>query len=72
MELQVFQLWYLAVKVEKVSGDALENILEKTDQIFPNIRNLSREEQLILGQKVLDDAPIDADLLNDPRTETSL
>lgn len=72
VELQVFQLWYLAVKIEKVSGDALENVLEKIDRIFPNIINLSREEQLILGQRVLDDAPIDAELLKDPRTENSL
>ncbi len=72
IEFQVFQLWYLAVKLEKVSDEAMERILEKTDQAFPNIRNVSREEQLLMGKEMMDEAPIDTELLKDPRTEDSL
>ena len=72
VEFQAFQLWYLAVKLEKVSDDALEKVREKTDQIFPNIRNLSREEKLIMGKEIMDEASTDSELIKDPRTENSL
>lgn len=72
IEFQVFQLWYLSVKVEKVAGDALEKILETSESIFPNISNISREEQIALGSNALDNAASDIELLKDPRTEVSL
>lgn len=69
VEFQVFQLWYLSVYVDKVSGDALERILEATQTIFPNMRRLAREEQISCGAKALEQARADACILGDPRTE---
>jgi hypothetical protein len=71
IEFQVFQLWYLAVYIEKVSAGALEQILEPIESTFPNIRELARNEQLALGRKALNDAASDRDLLNDKRTEAT-
>ena len=69
LEFQVFQLWYLAVYLEKVSDDALERIVESTEHEFPNIRSLSREEQVLQGRNSLEHAMADTALLNDHRTE---
>lgn len=69
VEFQIFQLWYLAMYIEKVSDTSLEKILEATDRAFPNIRELSRDEQIRLGAKVLASALSDRSMLEHPGTE---
>jgi hypothetical protein len=69
VEFQVFQLWYLATNVEKVSTDSLSEILLTIDSAFPSIRNLARKDQILMGRRVLKDALKDDDLVRDNRTE---
>ncbi|MEI2677847.1 MAG: hypothetical protein V9G29_08415 [Burkholderiaceae bacterium] len=69
LELQVFQLWYLAINTEKVAGDALEMILESIESTFPNIRSLPRQQRLWMARMALANAALDHDLLDDSRTE---
>lgn len=69
VEFQVFQLWYLSVYVEKVAGDALERVLEATEQLFPNIRDLPREDQVLAGARALEKARANPSIISDPRTE---
>ena len=71
VEFQVFQLWYLAVNVEKVAAGELRKILEAVEVKFSKIRTLQREEQIVLGKSVLDNALLDNGLLKDPKTEAS-
>jgi len=70
LEFQVFQLWYLSVYVEKVADDALDKILEAADIYFPAIRELTREEQKLMGKKALLDARQDSVLKSDARVES--
>ena len=72
VEFQVFQLWYLALNIEKVSDNHLNRILASTNELFPNINNIKRKEQLELGRKAMEDYKDDSVLLQDGRTETSL
>lgn len=72
IEFQVFQLWYLALYIEKVADDELSRIIETVDRTFPNIRVLARDAQIDLGRRVLDDAMRDVELLNHSQTEISL
>jgi len=69
IEFQVFQLWYLSIYIEKVAAGELTKILEPSEQIFPNIRNLNREGQKELWRKTLEKAKQDPEVLHDPRTE---
>lgn len=69
VEFQMFQLWYLACYVEKVSDDSLARILKRTDQLFPDIRRVPRDRQILMGEKALEWAQTDIDLVNDPKTE---
>lgn len=71
VEFQIFQLWYLAANVEKVSADALSEILRSIESTFPSIRELPRKEKLLMGLRVLDKAIKDNDLINDSRTEAA-
>lgn len=44
VELQVYQLWYLAKNEEKLSTDAMACVLAGIRETFPNIRGLARDE----------------------------
>src|SRR4030042_3148301 len=72
LEFQVFQLWYLSVHVAQVAEEALDTIRESIDTHFPNIRELTREEQKLVGKQALLNARRDTVLLSDPRVEPSL
>jgi hypothetical protein len=72
LEFQVFQLWYLAVHIEKVADDALNGILDSIETYFPNIRALTRVEQKRMGKLALLDTRQDAALAGDPGVEPSL
>ncbi|MGL4318006.1 MAG: hypothetical protein ACRCTL_15505 [Pseudomonas sp.] len=69
IEFQVFQLWYLAIHVEKIAPDALTEITEQIEYAFPSIRELPRCERLAIGRKVIEEARNDQELLKDSRTE---
>ncbi len=71
VEFQVFQLWYLAANVEKVSTDSLHEILQSIESTFPNIRDLPRKERIVMGRRVLEDALKDNELVRDNRTEAA-
>lgn len=71
VEFQVFQLWYLAANLEKVSTDSLNEILQSIDAAFPSIRELPRKERILMGRQVLEDALKDSDLMRDTRTEAA-
>lgn len=72
IEFQVFQLWYLALYIEKVADDELSRIVEAVDRKFPNLRVLTRDAQIDVGRGVLDDAMQDGELLNHSQTEAPL
>jgi hypothetical protein len=69
VEFQVFQLWYLAINIEKLSSDTFKEILDSVESTFPNIRNLPRSERIAIGRILLDEALQDQIVLDDPRTE---
>lgn len=69
VEFQVFQLWYLSRNVEKLSSESMARVMTDISAYFPNIRSLSRTEQLVMARKGLADAYADSELLGDPRTE---
>jgi hypothetical protein len=69
IELQAFQLWYLACHTEKVAGDKLDEVLDAVAGMFPKIETLTRDEQIAMGRDALASALRNTDLLNDPRTE---
>lgn len=69
VEFQVFQLWYLAANIEKISVDDLTAILDSIEPAFPRIRELPRIERIAMGRSVLASALQDQTLLEDPRTE---
>jgi hypothetical protein len=69
VEFQVFQLWYLSLYIEKVADPELDRIRAIADEIFPNIRNLTRQEQIELGRRRLDEALSNIELRSDPKTE---
>jgi len=69
IEFQVFQLWYLALNIAKVSTHELELIKSNTESIFPNIEKFPRNQQLSIGKSVLIEAYANADLVTDPQTE---
>lgn len=69
LELQVFQLWYLACHTEKVAGDKLDEVLDAVAGMFPGIANRTRDAQIAMGRDALASALTDTELLGDPRTE---
>lgn len=71
VEFQVFQLWYLATNVEKVTSDALTEIVDSIESAFPCIRELPRRDRLAMGRKILEKARKDKELLEDSRTEST-
>ncbi|WP_373379923.1 hypothetical protein [Cupriavidus nantongensis] len=71
IEMQVYQLWYLAINPEKLSGEAMADLKRPIAQAFPGIADLYRSEQLAMGHRVLMGARNDAELIADPATEAS-
>lgn len=69
VELQVFQLWYLSIYIEKVAKDDLPRITAASELKFHGIRDLPRQAQLELGLRVLREASADDELMRDARTE---
>ncbi len=49
VEFQVFQLWYLATHIDKVADAALASVRRTVDCFLPNIRSLSRPDQIAIG-----------------------
>lgn len=71
VQLQVFQLWYLAKHPEKLATDVKDELTEGIRCVFPDLPSLSRDEQLAQGALMLTQALQDFGLLNDPRTEAA-
>lgn len=69
VQLQVFQLWYLAKHPEKLDAAVAGEIMEGVARAFPGLPSLSRDARLALGAQVLAHAAGDNELANDPRTE---
>lgn len=69
VEFQAYQLWYLATNPEKLAAERLADVLETTNEIFPDVCDLPRSEQLSAGRRAIQDAFNNAQLLADSRTE---
>lgn len=69
VQLQVFQLWYLAKHPDKVDAAVADDLIERVTSCFPGLSSLSHDAQLALGAQVLARAAGDNELANDPRTE---
>lgn len=69
VQLQVFQLWYLAKHPEKLDAAVAGEMMEHVASIFPGLPTLSHDAQVALGAQVLAHAVGDKELANDPRTE---
>ncbi|WP_237044480.1 hypothetical protein [Aquipseudomonas alcaligenes] len=69
VEFQVFQLWYLAIHIEKIDPDTSKEISESINLAFPSIRELPRRGRLAAGREILNEARHDQELLKDSRTE---
>lgn len=65
--IQVFQAWFCAVHEDRLNEE-----VDKTPfrTIFPNIINLSRDQQKYMGKTAVAKALCDKELLSDPRTES--
>lgn len=68
-QFQVFQLWYIATNPAKLDPDVASEVLAGADEMFPGIIQLSRNQQLAEGARMLHRAATDGGLLADPRTE---
>lgn len=69
VELQVYQLWFLAIYPHKITDKDLIEILKIIKSTFPDIVNLKRTDRLVMGKKVLLLANADQELMDDVRTE---
>ena len=69
IEFQVFQLWYMSIYSDKLTAEALSEILEAIESTFPDIGSLARIDCLDMGKRVLLNAKGDKELLSDERTE---
>lgn len=69
VQLQVFQLWYLAKYPEKLNPAVADELMKGIASAFPGLPSLCRDEQLAFGAQVLAHAVGDNELANDPRTE---
>lgn len=68
-QFQVFQLWYIATNPTKLNPDVAAEVLAGADKMFPGIVEMSRQQQLAEGARMLCRAATDDGLLTDPRTE---
>lgn len=71
VQLQVFQLWYLAKHPDKLDAVVADGLAEGVTSAFPGLTSLSRDAQLRLGAQMLAHAAGDQELANDPRTESA-
>lgn len=69
IQLQVFQLWYLAKYPDKLDPAIAVELIAQGEQAFPGLRSLQQEEQLALGARMLEQAALDNTLLADAGTE---
>jgi hypothetical protein len=69
VEFQVFQLWFMSIYTDKLSAEALSEMRGAIESAFTNIGSLMRADRLAMGKRVLVNAKVDQELLNDPRTE---
>ena len=69
IEFQVFQLWYMSIYSDKLTAEALSEILEAIESTFPDIGSLGRIDCLDMGKRALLNAKGDKELLSDERTE---
>ncbi|MFT3930807.1 MAG: hypothetical protein QM709_10995 [Spongiibacteraceae bacterium] len=72
IELQVFQLWYLAVNPSKIASQAIDKAIKNIQEIFPGIEKLERARQIEIANQTLKQALSDEHLISDPRTELSI
>lgn len=59
VEFQVFQLWYMSIYTDKVSAEALSEILEVIESVFPSVGSLPRADRLAMGKQALAHAKTD-------------
>jgi hypothetical protein len=71
VEFQVFQLWYLAININKGDPGALAEVLRSTEAALPGIRDAARVRQVAMGQQLLRESGRDASLLADPHTQSA-
>ena len=69
LQLQVFQLWYLAKHPEKLDPAVAKELIDGVTQSFPGLESLPYHAQLERGSQMLEQASLDQSLLADPRTE---
>lgn len=69
IQLQTFQVWYLATNDGKIDALHRDRVLLATNHLFPDISTATRAEQLRMGRSVLETALLDPELLKDERTE---
>ncbi len=71
IQLQVFQVWYLAKYPEKLDPAAAEELATTILKTLPDLRVQSHVEQLARGADLLAQALRDPEILADPRTEAA-
>ncbi|MES9898765.1 MAG: hypothetical protein ABW148_07060 [Sedimenticola sp.] len=71
IELQVYQLWYLALNTDKVAHDALAEILETLEAVFPDIKSIGRAEQKRLGLELIEQYKNDEELNAHAKVESA-
>jgi len=69
VQLQVFQLWYLAKHPEKLDPAVASELIEGVTRKFPDLASLPLRNQLAQGAEVIAEALVNESLLADPRTE---
>lgn len=69
VQLQVFQLWYLAKHPNKLDPSVASELRQSVIEAFPGLPLRARVEQLRMGQLTLSDAVRDPEVLSDARTE---
>lgn len=69
VQLQVFQLWYVAKHPDKLDATVIDDFMVEVKQAFPGLSSLPRDEQLSLGARMVAQAAADHEVLADPRTE---
>ena len=69
VQLQVYQLWYLAKHPEKLDPDVAGSLKDDITRIFPNLYAISRTDQIALGAGLLLNFLNDEEIKKDLRTE---
>lgn len=71
IQLQVFQVWYLAKYPEKLSPTVARELAMTIQETLPELSVQSHAEQLARGADLLAHALRDPEILADPRTEAA-